>query len=738
MVVVRRFLRFVFVMAALVGVMSASLVVIGPQVVELVGAHRSDHERISLKPLAERSLIFDSYGNLQGTMTNSADPQNRSQVPLDEIPETVRESVIAQEDASFYEHTGVNVRAILRAVDANLESGDVSQGGSTITQQVIKNSLVGDEESFSRKLREAFLAVELEKQMSKDEILERYLNSVYFGGGAYGVQAAAEYYFHKDAGELDWAEGAMLAALIRAPSEYDPFKNPELALRRRSLVFRRLVETGKLTEEEAAFSEGFPLPTEPNPPLPPYDYFVEEVKQQLLADPRFGLGSTTEARSRAVFEGGIRVYTTYDPQLQAKAIQARQETLPRSDDGATFPVDNPRTGEETFGTQAIASVEPSTGAVRVLVGGPGFDRWQFNLATKSPGRQPGSTMKTFTLATLFEGDGADGVEHVPSDTASGSRCTFRFPGERELYTLSGSSGYTTITRLTQASSNCGFMRLSQVAGIENVALMATRLGIRSTMYDRDADGEPTQPPWNLTLGTKEVTPLDMAAAYSVFANDGLRMEPYLVERIEDRNGRVIYQHRPDPERIVSTQTARLVTEVLAANVTGGTGRNARISSGQPAAGKTGTTNDSTDVWFVGYTPQLATAVWMGAPEGSISLARAGLGGATGGRYPAATWGRYYSLIMEDVPTVEFREPETTRRGRSVGRIPYESGGSGSGRGGRTTTPRRPSGGTTTTTTAPDDGDGDGGGGDGETPDTTAPATTAPATTAAPAQPDFSP
>lgn len=709
---VRRFLRFAVVMTALIGVMAASVVLMGPHAVELVSAHRSDHERISLKPLAERSLIFDSYGNLQGTMTNSSDPQNRSQVPLEEIPETVVESVLAQEDASFYEHSGVNIRAILRAVDANLESGGVSQGGSTITQQVVKNSLVGDEESLSRKLREAFLAVELEKQMSKDEILERYLNSVYFGGGAYGVQAASEYYFHKDVGELNWSEGALLAALIRAPSDYDPFRNPDLAVRQRSIVFGRLVATGKLTEEEVAFSEGWPLPTEPNRPAPPYDYFVEEVKQQLLSDPRFGLGSTPEARNRAVFEGGIRVYTTYDPDLQAKAIQARQETLPKSDDGATFPVRNPRTGETTFGTQAIASIEPSTGAVRVLVGGPGFERWQFNLATKSPGRQPGSTMKTFTLATLFEGDGNDGVEHVPSDTASGGRCTFKFPGERELYTLSGNTGYTTITRLTQSSSNCGFMRLSQVAGIENVALMAARLGITSELYERDREGNPTAPPWNLTLGTKEVTPLDMAAAYAVFANDGLRNEPYLVDRIEDRNGKVIYQHRSDPERIVSSQTARLITEVLEANVTGGTGRNARIESGQPAAGKTGTTNDSTDVWFVGYTPQLATAVWMGAPEGSISLAEAGLGGATGGRYPAATWGTYYSLVMADRPTVPFREPEATRRGRSVGKIPYEQGGSS--RSSSSSRPRtRP---TPTTTPAGDDDE-------APTPTTAAPPTT---------------
>ena len=541
---------------------------------------------------------------------------------------------------------------------------------------------------------------------------------------AYGVQAASEYYFQKDVGDLDWAEGAMLAALIRSPSNYDPFKNPELAVQQRDLVLGRLVATGTLNEDEALFSGVMGLPTEPNPPEPPYDYFVEEVKKALLADEHFGLGSTPEARNRAVYEGGIRVYTTYDPELQAKAIQARQETLPKSEDGATFPVRNPKTGETTFGTQAIASIEPSTGAVRVLVGGPGFDEWQFNLATQSPGRQPGSTMKTFTLATLFEGDGDDSLEHVPADTVSGGSCTFRFPGEREPYSLGGGMGTNTITRVTQSSSNCAFMRLSQVAGIQNVALMATRLGIRSDLYDHDNEGNPTAPPWNLTLGTKEVTPLDMAAAYGVFANDGMRHEPYMVERIEDRNGKVIYLHRPEPERIVSQQTARLVTEVLAANVTGGTGRNARISSGQPAAGKTGTTNESTDVWFVGYTPQLSTAVWMGAPVGSISLAQAGLGGATGGRYPAATWGKYYSLLMQDQPSVDFREPDTTRRGKSVGKIPYEAGGRPSS----TRRPRSTTGGGTTTTAPGDTATTTPG---GSAPDTSTPQTSPPESTPPP-------
>ena len=615
MVYLSRILRFSLVMLLFVAVLSASAAVIGPQVVELVGAHRSDHERLSLKPLAERSYIYDSAGNLQGTLINAEG--NRVAVDLEDVPETVVGSVLAAEDQSFYRHKGVNIRSIGRAVDANLESGEASQGGSTITQQVVKNSLVGSEQDLSRKIREAFLAVELEKQMNerycpkpvkedcrkgKDQILERYLNSVYFGGGAYGVQAASEYYFNKDVGDLNWSEGALLAALIRSPSYYDPFKNPDVAKERRHIVFKRLLATKRLTPDEVKLYEQVPLPTVPNAPLPPSDYFVEEVKQQLLDDPSFGLGATPAARNRTVFEGGIRVYTTFNPDMQIKAIQARDATLPNNKGDGTFDINDPKTGQVTFGTQAIASVEPSTGAVRAMVGGPGFERYQFNLATHLPGRQPGSSMKTFVLATLFENG------FVPSDTVSGGSCNFDVPGQSEDYSVSGKGGTNTIVRQTQASNNCAFLRLGQVAGLDNVVGMAKRLGVRSPLeIGNSATGE-TTPPFSLPLGTMDITPIDMASAYATFANDGMRNEPYYVERIEDRNGKVLYQHQLNPVRVIDAQTARLVNQTLAANVTGGTGKNARIDGGQVAAGKTGTTNDSADVWFVGYTPQLSTAI----------------------------------------------------------------------------------------------------------------------------------
>ncbi|WP_426572518.1 transglycosylase domain-containing protein [Aquihabitans sp. McL0605] len=697
MVYLKRLLRFSVVMVALVGVLTASCAIIGPQVVHLVSAHRSNHERLDLRPLAERSYIYDTAGNQMGVLINGKN-ENRVQVSLDKVPQTVIGSVLAAEDENFYHHKGVNIRSIGRAVDANLGSGSVSQGGSTITQQVVKNSLVGNEQDLSRKIREAFLAVELEKQMTKDQILERYLNSVYFGGGAYGVQAASEYYFNKDISQLNWAEGALLASLIRSPSNYDPFKHPKLAIERRHVVFKRLLATKRLTTNEVKFFEGVPLPTTPNVPTPPSDYFVEEVKQQLLDDPSFGLGATPAARNRTVFDGGIRVFTTLNPDYQEKAKQARNgtmETLPTNNGNGTFGITNPKDGSTTFGTEAMASIEPSTGAVRAMVGGPGFDTYQFNLATHLPGRQPGSSMKTFVLATLFENG------YIPDDTVSGSRCVIRTKGEPDYAPATEKGGTSTILHQLQESSNCAFVRLGQLVGIDKVIGMAKRLGVRSPLANVRS----------LPLGTYDITPIDMASAYATFANDGMQNDPYYIERIEDRNHKVLYQHQLKPVRVVESQVARLVNKVLQANVTGGTGTRAQIDNGQPAAGKTGTTNESSDVWFVGYTPQLSTAIWMGAPIGRISLDNAGLGGATGGRYPAATWGRFYSSLFDGQPIQEFVPPDPTRKGKNVGRIPNEVGGSGgsskssgrgTGRGGGTTTGGGTTGGGTTTGTAPAD------------------------------------
>ncbi|MBV9953258.1 MAG: hypothetical protein JO291_14990, partial [Acidimicrobiia bacterium] len=389
-----------------------------------------------------------------------------------------------------------------------------------------------------------------------------------------------------------------------------------------------------------------PLPTVPNLPKAPDDYFVEEVKQQLLDDDR--LGATPTARFNAVFGGGLRIYTTFDPVLQYTALLARRDSMeqvPGNRGDGTFGLSpNPLTGEDRWGTMAMAGVEPSTGAVRMLVGGPGFDQYKFDLATQGA-RQPGSSFKAFLLTEAMEqgyspNDDIDG--HGPCNDIPG------YPVDKPPDNFGGSrGGVSTLTSQTLRSSNCAFLRLGQVLGMGKVFDLAHRMGITTPLADY-----PSAAIGGLHDG---VHPLDMAAAYSVLANDGVRNPPYFVDRVTDSQGRILFEHNAAPQRVVSSESARLVTDVLVDNVRSGTGTRARLTSGQEAAGKTGTTNGASDVWFVGYTPQLAVSVWMGSPQGQVEMSFGG--GATGGRYPAYTWGLLMNSWMKQFPITPFPAPE---------------------------------------------------------------------------------
>ncbi len=649
MKILLRLITIVAIVAAGAVLVAATGALVGPQVGNLVHAGEAEAAPIDLDPLAHRSRIFDRHGELMATFQ---DDQNRAEIPLEAMPETVVQSVLVVEDEDFYIHGGVSVAAISRAFLRNVEAGGIDQGGSTITQQLVKQSLLTDEQSFDRKIEEAFLALRLEDQMTKDEILERYLNSVYFGTGAYGVQAAAEVYFGIDAEDLNWAQGALLATLIRNPAGNDPFTHPERSRDLRDQTLGRLAESGHITQPQLELLTGVPLPTEPNLPVPATDYFGEQVKQELLSDPSYNLGDTPEERFRSVFEGGLDVQTTYDPTAQYMALAARNENIPGED--GVFEVDNPRTGEPMMATAAIASVESGTGAVRVLVGGPGFENYKYNLATQGT-RQVGSSFKPFVLLAALE----SGV--VPDDTINGrGPCTFEMPEPQDDYdadNYGGSRGsFTTITRQTLRSSNCAYLRLGEHVGQQRIVDLALELGVEPQEDLTDV--------FSLPLGVASISPLDMAAAYATMATGGIYNEPYFIERITDRDGDVIYEHQPSGGRVVSTETAHLATEVLAANVTSGTGTAARLPD-QPAAGKTGTTDDSTDAWFVGFTPYLSTAVWMGVPLSNEASMRFGGTGVTGGSYPADTWGQFMAEVHDSLDIVEFVEPEDPRRGRTI-------------------------------------------------------------------------
>jgi penicillin-binding protein 1A len=627
-----------------------------PQVATLFTASRSEEEPINLDPLAQRSLLYDSKGELVGPLPAV---ENRSPVTLGEIPPLVVRAILSVEDENFYSHTGVNLRATLRALFTNVQSGSVEQGGSTITMQLVKNALLKPERTLDRKAHEAVLAYRLEQIMTKDEILERYLNTVYFGNGTYGVQAAAETYFGKSIGAVTWPEAALLAAMIRDPRDYDPFTNPPLAIERRHIALQRLVETGDLTQAEADLYAFTPLPTTPSQvAVPPKDYFIEEVKQAMLDDPSFNLGDDYTTRYNAVFKGGLRVYTTLDPELQQKAIDARNNTLPNKDPNGLFVIGGNRIDTTVacpqlndgdghcLGTVAMVSVEPSTGAVRNLVGGPGFEKWKFDLATQAR-RQPGSSMKAFVLAAALE----QGISI--NDTISGGQCAIKNPGGLpDPYVQKGEGGVASLVRQTAGSVNCAFLRLGQIVGIDKVIAMARKMGVAS----------PLDNVVSFPLGVNPIKPIEMAGAYAAIANDGVFNAPYFIDKITDAAGTVIYQHEAKPERVMSSQSARQEIVALQAVVSGGTGTRAQLP-GRPVAGKTGTTDKHGDAWFIGFTPQLATAVWMGNPESVVPMNSVGGINVFGGTFPALLWHNYMVEATALMPVVQFTAPGPSPGGK---------------------------------------------------------------------------
>ena len=569
---------------------------------------------------AVRSQVFAADGSLIATLRGV---ENRDPIPLDQMPETIKRSVLAVEDAEFYQHGGINVRGLIRALVQNVQSGSVEQGGSTITQQLVKKALLSDDRVLNRKTKEAALAIRLEGQLSKDQILELYLNTVYFGSGAYGVQAAAETYWGKNAADLTYGDSALLAAMISNPVQYDPVLHPVAATEQRRIALDRMVANGVITRAEATAFDASPLPSgtctdssETRPaecgPVevpPPDSYFVEEVKLQLLADTR--LGATYEERYQMVFGGGLQINTTLDPIAQQAAQEAHDNTFP----------DYVRAEADSKGiTTAMVSVENSTGAVRALVGGPGFENFKYDIATHEPGRQTGSTFKTFVLLTALE----QGVQ--PDDLVGGGGEWPNPGGTPDPYVITGGGG--TLQSVTQASSNGAFVRLGQTVGLDNVVDLARRLGVESDFDPRSK---------SMPLGVFDVTPMEMASAYSAIPNAGVRQQQYYIESVVDRTGKVLIEHEADPTRAVSVQTACLATQVLESNVQAGTGTNARLN-GMSAAGKTGTTESNTNTWFVGFTPYMTTAVWMGIPaSGTTPMGNLGGREQFGGLWPATIW-----------------------------------------------------------------------------------------------------
>ena len=575
---------------------------------------------------AQNSKVFAADGTLLCELHGD---QNREIVALEKMPDALRDAVIAIEDADFYKHKGIDLKAVVRALWANVVKGTVVEGGSTITQQYVKNAYVGTDRNLWRKVQEGYLAYELEMKYSKNKILELYLNDVYFGQSCYGIFTAARKYLGKLPQDLTIAECAMLAGVIQSPSYYDPNIRPQEVQARRNLVLTKMLKKSYITEEEfdAALHEQMniiPPGTIFIPKRAPYfsDYITERVKQ--------------EYGEHVAYRGGLRIYTTIDLRLQDLA----EEVLAQSVNLSSGP------------DAAIVCIDPRTGYIKAMVGGKNYAASQFNVAADGH-RQAGSSFKVFVLSRAM----ADGMSLNDTYDSSSPKIIMLPDGQKwTVHNYSrGGGGSTSITSATIRSVNVVYAQLIMDVGPARTADMAMKMGIRSPV-----EANPAIALGGLHIG---VTPLDMASAYGTLANNGVHAVPRSIFKVTDANGNVMTEHKPETSTILDPEVAAKINGVLQEVVSSGTGTGARI--GRPQAGKTGTTEDHADAWFVGYTPDLVTAVWVGYPQGRISM-----GGMCGGDLPASIWRKFMSQALEGVPPTAFAETEESTSGSERTEVDY--------------------------------------------------------------------
>ena len=631
--------------------LSAVVVGVAPRVWSVVNAHEELPVVLpDFEELAQRTYVYDSAG----TEIALYELENSQPIPYAEMPQQVVEAFLVVEDKEFFSHDGVNVRSLVRATLSNFASEAPQQGASTITMQVVKNDFLDGLERDGRyKLLQIHYARMLEKELSKEEILERYLNTVFFGNNAYGIQAAAETYFGKTAIDLTFVESAFLAGLVRSPSGFDPINEPERSRARWLQVLERLESDGQVTSEEAESLTEFVLPSRVKS-IPTRanerSYFTEALRDYLLNRSTI-LGETYQERYNQLFRGGLSIHTTLNQTLQQQAEQAR-EVLPDTVQGFDA---------------AIVSLDSTSGAIRVMVGGRGFqpNEREVNMAL-SP-RQTGSSIKMFILAAAVQA-GAQ-----PGDLIDGLRgCTFPVPGGQPFSINGGVAGsVTNLATQTTKSINCAFARLSQIVGLNRVVDTTYRMAQSPYLYPRQSasEREPIQPYVSFATGANEMTPLDMAAGVQSLANEGLHHQPYYVEAIDNSAGERVYTHL-DPGTQVLDRDAALGTIAMMKNVIygGGTGRRAAFDDRRPAFGKTGTQQDNTNAWFVGGTRQLSTAVWVGDPDAYTKMQRIpeftarGMGSnVQGGHFPALIWNAFMEPAHAFSPIEDWDRPAPPSR-----------------------------------------------------------------------------
>jgi penicillin-binding protein 1A len=588
----------------------------------------------SLEPKpTQASYVFDANGNLWSELRSS---EYRIPIELKDVPDYVKNAVIAQEDHRFYTHKGFDLKAILRALYVNLRSQSIQEGGSTISQQLAKTAFLEPARTLKRKIQDVILAVRLERSFTKDEILGMYLNQVFFGRNAYGIEAAARMYFGKSASQLSLGEAAFLAGILRSPSAYDPGQHPDECITVRNNVLDKMVTYGFISKEEADRAKAEPfraIPYEGGMVVPEGAYFFDYVLKELLS----------RYPKEQVYGGGLRVYTTYVPSAQKAAEEAIASVL-----DPVFPI---QAGKDHVEAAAII-MDPKTGHILAMVGGrehQGMLSWNRAVDTT---RQPGSAIKPIAVYVPALEMGMS-----PATVVDDSPYTWKDPYTGEEFSPQNYGGtfrgLITIRDAIRESVNVVafkvFEQVTPKVGVET----CERFGITTLDKNASDDGK-TDYTMVLSLGglTRGVRVIDMAEAYGALANRGIKVEPVAILRVEDKDGNVLEEAQPRRTIVVSEQVAYVLTSMLRDVITkpGGTGQLANI--GRPCAGKTGTTSSYTDAWFCGYTPDMVGIVWMGFDQDKTMAQWK----VTGGSYPAMIWNRMMKEVLKDIPPSDFTMP----------------------------------------------------------------------------------
>ena len=660
-------MRLCIVVVAGALVITAAVVGVAPRLWKVVNAHVETPVALpAWEGIAKRTYVYDRAGN----EIAAYELENSQPVLISQIPQPVIQAVLAVEDREFYNHHGVNIRGLFRATLSNFEGG-ARQGASTITQQVVKVEYLGGLERDGRyKLLQIVYALRLEKERTKDEILERYLNTIYFGNNTYGIQAASEVYFGKKVEDLTLVEGTFLAGLIQAPSSYDPIRRPQQSKRRFGEALDAVADVGLMEAPEANSIKVCLDPPEDSTVIAECanswqipevvqtiaekkitrTHFSEEVKSYLLNKSNL-LGETYQERYNKLFRGGLSIYTTIDPVAQSAAENARVTQLPAN-----------TAGIET----AIVSLDSKTGAVRAMVGGKPFiaGRNEVNMALAP--RQTGSSIKMFILAAAIQA----GVQN--DDLLDGTLpCTLPNPDDPEnpfVVEQGVSRPLGPVDEMTWYSINCAFGRLSQMVGLDRVVDTTYRMAKNLYLYPErnPAEREPLRPYASFATGANEMSPLDMASGAQTLANNGLHMDPYYIESISGADGSVLYQHQDDGVAVLTPEAAAKTTNIMAGVLISGTARRSALE-GRVAAAKTGTQDNNTNSWMVGFTPELVTAVWVGHPDKYLPMVNipeflaVGVDNVVGGTFPSRIWKATMDAALVGQPATFFPTPPANTR-----------------------------------------------------------------------------